>query len=618
MNPETSKSLLKKIGIAGLILGVILSWGLVLYILLGEGNSGRRENTAGRDASGAQRSGFRRELDSYDAFDAPKRVLEGENPNEIERRLSRLQRQVQGVEEQLSVLKRRRELALIDRRYIDGYSKLAREAAEKYAYSAPLAAVAAEAVLLDGVMPVSAQDEALLREYASKLSQYRFSLLELSVHILAGNLSNPALAAAVPGLENLISQNLEQFLLPEQARPGNIRPDIIIRPDDAIRPDASIRPDDAIRRDLLTDEFLLRAVKGDISGATARLNTLLSAAPSGGLQTAGLMGAEFYYDHNNPHRAAELFSRLAGDTNHAMTADALVLAGEMQGARNIWFALASGGNSAGPASGTIVRSLYNMASSSGTPAEEASWLERLFTLQSQLSDAGLRTYGIIRYARLDRARGIAILEESGMRNDPLLDLELLRLTIDTLPPRRAIAEVWMLLGRHPEDEELYEWAAWYFDHQRLYDESSRVLKEAARKGMVGVWLDLHRSLALIREGKIADGEKILREAMFREAGRRDWRIPANLGRIQEGRRAISTALEYYEAAATLVKDKVSLGDMVSGGERPNAARLQMRISRCLEALGRHAESRRAIEYALELDPDNIFIRRELRLLGNSR
>jgi tetratricopeptide (TPR) repeat protein len=129
--------------------------------------------------------------------------------------------------------------------------------------------------------------------------------------------------------------------------------------------------------------------------------------------------------------------------------------------------------------------------------------------------------------------------------------------------------------------------------------------------MGGSWLTLHRSLALIRDGKVADGEKILNDAIIKDAilknsvssndGRsEDWRIYANLGRIQESRRAISTALDYYERAAALVREKKS------------AALLQMRLSRCLEALGRTEESRRAIDYALELDPENINIRREAR------
>jgi tetratricopeptide (TPR) repeat protein len=198
---------------------------------------------------------------------------------------------------------------------------------------------------------------------------------------------------------------------------------------------------------------------------------------------------------------------------------------------------------------------------------------------------------------LDTTRAVAVLDEENMKRHPLLDLELLRRRLENLPPTRSAAEVWLLLGRNSGNEALYEWAVWYFDHQKLYEESSRLLTEAARDGMGGIWLELHRGLALVREGNVAEAEKILLDAGTRAA---DWRIFANLGRIHEGRRAISAALEQYEAAAALVKDKTM------------AAQVQIRLSRCLGALGHMRESRRALEYALELDPDNLNIRRELR------
>jgi tetratricopeptide (TPR) repeat protein len=210
-------------------------------------------------------------------------------------------------------------------------------------------------------------------------------------------------------------------------------------------------------------------------------------------------------------------------------------------------------------------------------------------------------YSTIRYTRLlDNSRSIAVLED--IAEYPLLDLELLRRRLDTWPPNRAAAEVWLLLNRHPGEEALHEWAAWYFDQRRLFPESARLLRDAARKGMSGTWLDLHRGLALIREGKIAEGEKILREAGADSqgpAGSPDWRIFANLGRIYESRRQISAALEAYETAAVLVLYTA-------------AAQIQLRLSRCLEALGRRQESRYALERALEFDPDDLNIRRELR------
>lgn len=548
---------LKIVCVIGIALALIISF-IMLFSAKGSGKQSGVMTTA-------QNRNFSRELEAYDFYNAPKRVLDGENPAQIEKQLSRLKKQARGVEETLSVLKRRRALAIIDRQYIGAYAKAAREAAETFGYSAPIAAVASDALILGGA-PLQPEERAFLKKYASRISQTRFESLELGLHILAGNLDNPSLAAGTPALEKLLSTDFAG--LPRRAR-----------------------------QDLLTDEFLLRAVKGDIPGAALRLNTLLGG--TGVDDSIRRAGAEFFYDHQNPLKAGELFSMLQDEKDLERAADSLVLAGETAGARNIWLALASPENS---------RSLYNLASSSADPEEQTTWLEKLLSRKQGSQEDSIRIYSIIRYTRLkENSQSTAILDE--FKQHPLLDLELLRRRLEMLPPTRSAAEVWMLLGRHSEDEAIYEWAAWYFDHQKLYSETARVLLEAGRKGMSGYWIALHKSLALLREGKISEGEKILKGISAS-----DWRIPANLGRIQENRRSFSTALEYYEQAAALIN---SAGLNYTKAKKSDAALIQMRISRCLEALGRTSEAWRALDYAAELDPENINIRRELRRFEGS-
>jgi len=545
---------LKLVCVAGLILALIVSWGMLLFYLFW-GNTGEKP---------AFGNAFARELKTYDLFDAPKRVIEGENPNQIEKMLARLQKSAKSVEEHLSVLKRRRALALIDRRYISAYAEAAKAAAETFTYSPPIAAVAVEAITLGG--PPTENDLALLKNYAARISQYRFDMLALSANVLAGELDNPVRAAALLPLPDMLTMDLYGF-------------------------------SEKTKMDLLIDEFLLRAYSGDISGAEFSINYLLNT----GAKEIIRMAAEFFYDYNNPLMAAELFLSLDSENDYARAADALAMAFEIPGARNIWLALSSGTQGEQPRA--RLRYLYNMASSSPTIAEEESWLERLFSLsQSSQSRQGqldsLNVYSVIRYTRLlDTGRSIAVLED--IKGNPLLDLELLRRKQPTWPPTRAASEVWVLLSRINDDTDLYEWAAWYFEFQRLYSEETRLLKDAVRKGMTGTWFDLHTSLALIRDGKISEAEKIL-DSRFRDPSSSDWRIAANLGRIKESRRAISSALEYYQTAAALVKDK------------PSAALVQLRLGRCFEALGRMAESYRAIELAFELDSDNINVRREFR------
>jgi tetratricopeptide (TPR) repeat protein len=106
---------------------------------------------------------------------------------------------------------------------------------------------------------------------------------------------------------------------------------------------------------------------------------------------------------------------------------------------------------------------------------------------------------------------------------------------------------------------------------------------------------------MIRQGQLTEGEELLK-AIPPSAGY--WQVPANIGRIQESRRSITAALEYYETAAGLVKNEKA------------AARLQVRIAKCLQALGRDGESRRALEYALDLDEENLNARLELRHLDS--
>ena len=116
-----SRNPLKSVCIIGLVLALLVSWAIVLFAVIWERDIPKPRNPA---------FSFALELAEYDLFDAPKRALDGENPDQTERRLAALQKKVRSVEEQLSVLKRRRTLAAIDRRFIAAYRKAALEAAE--------------------------------------------------------------------------------------------------------------------------------------------------------------------------------------------------------------------------------------------------------------------------------------------------------------------------------------------------------------------------------------------------------------------------------------------------------------------------------------------------------
>ena len=165
---------------------------------------------------------------------------------------------------------------------------------------------------------------------------------------------------------------------------------------------------------------------------------------------------------------------------------------------------------------------------------------------------------------------------------------------------RVIADTWLLLGRYPETEYLYEWGAWYFDLHRNYPETALLLRAAARQQFTGYWVDFHQALQHIREGNLNDAADRLTAA----SADGDWVATANLGRVLEAQLAPTRAREQYERALAVV---IEFDESI-------ASRIQVRIAHCLSNMGRIRESRQALEYALELNPDNFTARLELNRL----
>jgi tetratricopeptide (TPR) repeat protein len=380
-------------------------------------------------------------------------------------------------------------------------------------------------------------------------------------------MANPARAMTVPGGEALLMAGAEHRRL---------------RGREALRLDAAI----------------LAALKNNAPGALDHLRPLL--AESGSAGKAALFGAELLYDFGDPAQAAELFARFNDDRSMARQADALVLAGRKDAARGLWTILAapaSPGEASAASPEIRIRSLYNLAASADNAAGERSLLERLLALD------GEHLYGVIRYTRLfPPPRAIAILEDSVLPvAEALADLELLRRR-DGWSIDRMVPETWLLINRHPEAEALYQWAAYYFVLQRRYYEIPPLIRAAERNGSAGSWLDLQRALEHIRQGRFDEAEGILR-AVPANAG--SWEVKANLGRLLEAKRSYAAALESYETAASLVRDN------------KDAARIQLRIARCLRTLGRERESLRVLEYAQTLDSENLNIRLERERIEQS-
>ncbi|MDR0450348.1 MAG: hypothetical protein LBH26_03690 [Treponema sp.] len=572
-----NRFLVKSAVLGGLSLGALLGLSLLCLFL-----SPERLLSA---ASSSGRDPFRRLLRDYDSFLAtlgtesqpPSRAGSVQDRlDTLDRMLDRLEKNARGLEARLSVLKRRRDLAFRSPRFLPAYREASGRAAAAFPGSPPVTALAAEALLRS--TPLSPEDEEFLKASASLLAEPPFSPLALAIRVITGELDTPAKARAVRADELLASS------LP------------------LIRESLSEGEGERLGANLA----LLLLLKGDYSGASSRIRGLSAEDRPPLLQR---LAAEYFYDFGEALRAAEIFYRLGGEDT-LRSADALWLGGSRDAARNIWRILSArtgagqreeaGGAPAISPSGRL-RSLYNLAASAEDRGEAASWLSGFY--EAGGSDPAPRLdplypLAIIRYTRLMEARQAAgILEDGRLQENPLADLELLRRRGELWPVERTLAETWLLLGRHPEEERLYQWGAWYFNFQRSYGEIAVLLKTAGRRGIGGPWLDLSAALPLMREGKLAEAEELLR-AVPPEAG--FWQAGANLGRILESRHAPRAALEQYESALPRINDPAE------------ASRVQFRMAGCFRALGQAEESRQALMRSLELNPDNLPARLELQ------
>jgi tetratricopeptide (TPR) repeat protein len=531
-------NLLRVTCFAGLILSLLIGGSLGAAYFLGP--------SSGAEA-GERDNSFYRLLRDYD------RSAGITESAKRDRELDKLEKKAEGVESWLSVLKRRRELARLNSQYAPAFRQSVRRARQAYPYSEPLAAVAAAALIQNAA--VTRETEAELRDCLSLFADPRFDSLSLSLHALLGDLKNPLTA-----LEHL----------PPAMSAANAAGFFPASEKEAIAADLAI----------------LKLLRGDSAGAAAEIQGLAAGTASTG--TFLRFAAEYFYDFGDILRSAELFSLLPDEEALLRQADALWLAGYAGSARTIW--------SMAP----TPRALYNLALTAENPEEAAALLKRLAGLAPDaLSEPG-GLYGLIRCSRLLDAAGAVALLETGGAGNFLIDLEILKRRTELRETGRLVAETWLLLGRYPEEENLYRWGAWFFDLQRQYNETAVLLKTAARHQFAGEWAGLHEALQLIREGNLDRAESILAAVPAETAS---WAAAANLGRVLEARRAPARALEQYELAVAAVPD------------RQTNSQIQLRIARCLKILNRAEESRRVLEYALELNPDNLSARLELERLG---
>jgi tetratricopeptide (TPR) repeat protein len=528
--------------------------GLLLLLIIGAllaGTVARGDGAAG----GVRESAFHRLLREYDfkyRQAAEAGAIRRQEFERLENDLDRLEKQAAAVESWLSVLKRRRQLAQVDPRYEDSYRQSSQRAAGAFPHSEPIAAIAAAALVHNAA--ITREAEAYLRDALPLLAGSRLAPLCLSLHVLLGDFKSP---------EQALANLPRDFTAPEYFTASDFEREVIY-------PDITI----------------LKILAGDIPSAAIDIQTALDVFPSPGVIR---LAAEYFFDYGDLLRAAELFSLLPDEEAFSRQADALWLAGYTSNARAVW------------AIQTQNRALYNLALTAPTQEEETTLLERLVAQGARDAD---RRFGLIPLSRLlDAPRAVALLGAE-KNADPLVGLEILKRRTETEEVARVIADTWLMLGRYPETEYLYEWGAWYFDLHRNYPETALLLRAAARQQLSGYWVDFHQALQHIRGGNLNAAADLLAEAAATDG---DWTASANLGRVLEAQLAPTRAMAQYERALAVVLDLE---------EEAIASRIQVRIAHCLRNMGRIAESRRALEYALELNPDNLTARLELNRLDS--
>ena len=537
---------------SGSVSRVTLAAALILFVLAGAGLSIFFLTGKSAAKTARQQDSFTQSLREYDT-----RLTETTGTERdfalLNRELDRLEKKAITVESWLSVLKRRRALARLHPPSVENYRRSVNNAAQAYPMSQPVAAIAAGALVKDTAVNMEAEEK--LRGWLPLLTDPAFNSLRLGLHVILGDFKNPERAQVIP--YSVFSDGTES----------------------------------------ITVNFaIMKILRYDIPAAAADLQTILhSPSPDADLLR---FVAEFFYDFGDLERSAEIFSSIGDEKARIREADALYLAGYHDSARSIWSMLADNDP-------PNERSLYNLGVTAEESRQAAVWFEKLVNTGAVTNADSFqahteRQFGLIRYSRLlDFAQAIAALESTeglSPRLYPFIDLELCRRQSERRELGRQLAETWLLLDRHDENEDLYQWAAWLFLFQRNFSEIKILLNRMDIFQFTQPWAEVTRAIQLMIDGDIETAEDILRSIPAKDA---QWIVYANLGRILEAQRSHRQALEQYELAASKMED------------RKTAAKIQLRIAKCFSASERPSEARRALEYALDLDPDNLTTRLEL-------
>jgi hypothetical protein len=572
---KKDKTILKPVCVTGFIL-VALCLGLTLWLHLRGGT--RRENMP---------SDFYKTLNLFDVVLQRGEEEGGVNHTHIANLLEALSKSAIGAESRLSVLKRYRNLSrLYPEYYFSGYSDAASRAAKKFPHSALIAALSAEADLYSemtsdkdahGTAEKIRAAAALLVENGL-ISGQAFFPAAFCLYALNGDFHDIDSASAIKQAGELFTAFSNS--LPVQNTDNTT---------------------ERVREAMYVDAALI----GIVDGGGNRAAALARLEPRKVVLTKTLdFMANYAYDFSNPLLAAELWSRMGTEEDFARAASALYVAGDTENAKKLWLLLIKDQQGVETASTeTAQRSLYNLASIAVTKGEKIAYAEQLLSgIEYGAANRDVFTAAVILYTRLmPTERALNVL--SMFKLEPLLGLEYQRRTLEAMPLDRSIAETWLLLNRHPYAEDLYVWAAWYFEYQRRYGELDALLHFAAQNKIENPVLTFHYALEFLRDGDMSAAEDLLMNGDTTLL----WQRYANTALILDACHRYPVALKYYEDAAALIPDDAAL--------YPEAARIYLKLARCRDILGgKPEEIRRDLERAYAFDRENIDVRLALRRL----
>jgi hypothetical protein len=580
-NVAKNKNILK----IACIMGTLL---LLIFFGLSAGMAILSKTGAHKIKESGQLSDFYQKLRLFD--DTLALSVEKINHSHIKNLLRTLDESAAGAEARLLVLKRYRNLARRYPEYREDYRKAAVIASEKFPHAAVIAALAVEADMDTSKHETREklkQTAALLSENGP-LSEAALLPVAFCLYALSGVLDDINSASSVKRVDSLYAAFIESQRSANDARSNGIR------------------------ESMLVDAALLSIMKGDQENVNAILARL---EPRKTLRAKTLdFMANYAYDFSNPLVAAELWSSLGTETGLANAASALYIAGETEKARDLWLLLIKDANDKTDAASFPRKILYNLALTAENTSEKSAYLERMLAnTDNNEKNHDIIIAGLILYTRLqseERAR--AILSDYPLgKQEPLLDLEYLNRVLETMPLDRSIAETWLALNRHPNTPELYRWAAWYFEYQRRYEELSALRRFAAQYKIESPYLDFHKALGFIRDGKMNESIDLLESIEAVPA----WQRYANLALILDARHEYSAALRYYEDAAAEIPYDAQSSAASNDQLRAEAARIFLLTARCRRILGAKPELvRRDLERAYDIDRENIDIRIALRNL----